>query len=341
LPHELPTRSTQAAPQSSLEALKRDVRDALAAAGNNELQTYSFIAARLLEKTGQDTIGAYRVRNALSPELELVRTSLLPSLLDKVHANHKAGYDAFGLFEIGKSHNKYDIITDPKSLDDQLPKEHLGLSYIFSAERKAASQWQGAPFYQAKHELGYLLDVLKFERCTYAPLAEAQLGTWWLKNIGAMFEPKRAALVSVDGVAVGILGEFTTSLKRNFKLPDFVAGFEVDLGLLHGIARPTSTYQPLLRFPMISQDICFKVSVAVNYGQLEELIVASLAADQRLRVRINPVDAYQRPDQPELKQLTYGITLQHHDKTLTTEAVNSLLDHVAKRAKQEFGAERV
>ncbi len=335
LPHELPLRPSHAVTNPSIEALKTAISTTLATAGNNELQTYSFIPAKLLEKTGQDDKPAYRLRNALSPELQLIRTSLLPSLLEKVHPNHKAGFDDFGMFEIGKSHNKHDIG------DDQLPREHIGLSYIFSAEKKAAKDYHGSPFYQAKKHLAYLLSELQLQNSMYQPLHSASFDEWWLQNIALLFEPKRAAVIVINGLSLGVIGEFRQAIKRNFKLPSFVSGFELDLLMLHGINRPASAYQPLLRFPSTEQDICFKIPKMITYSDVLQLIEKSFVDDERLRVTITPVDIYQRENDIKHKQITFRINLQHHDRTLTTSEVNVLIDRLVLQAANVLRATKV
>src|SRR6185312_563071 len=99
LPLELPKRDLTPAPQDPQLYLKAQARSILATAGANEALTYSFVHGELLNKVGQDPSNAFQIANALSPDLQYYRLSLLPSLLDKVHANLKAGYDRFALFE--------------------------------------------------------------------------------------------------------------------------------------------------------------------------------------------------------------------------------------------------
>lgn len=335
LPHELPGRSTEAVELPGLELFKTEIRTLLADAGNNELQTYSFVSSKLFTKTSQETQPAYRLRNALSPELEFMRTSLLPSLLEKVHPNHKAGFEQFGLFEIGKSHNKYEIG------EDDLPRDRLGLSYVFSVEAKAAKTWGGAPFYQARQQLACLLDDLHVPRYSLAPLSEATLELWWLQNIARLFEPRRAAVLTIAEKPLGIVGELTAAVRRRFKLPDFVSGFELDLGLLHAADRPVSIYRPLLKYPSTDQDICFRVPTEVTYAELKTLVAHHFTADQRLRVTIAPLDIYQRDRDPGHKQITFRLSLQHHDRTLTTEEVNQFLADLAAEAHKQLGARRV
>lgn len=335
LPHGLPERSTEAVESPGIERFLVDVRSLLASAGNNELQTYSFVSSKIMQKTGQDVEPAYRLRNALSPELQFVRTSLLPSLLDKVHVNHKAGYDLFGLFEIGKSHNKYEIA------EDELPRERLGLSYVFSVEKKAASDWDGSSYYQAKYQLNYLLSGLNIQNVTYKPLDGAKLEPWWLQNLAGLFESKHAALVLVNRRIVGIVGEFSSAVRKNFKLPDFVCGFELDITALHGFDRPVSTYRQILRFPAADQDVCLRVANGVLCNDLQKTLLKAFKDDERLRVTVEVADIYRRKEDKSNKQITYRITIQHHDKTLTTKEVSDLVAKAVTLAKDKFELEQV
>lgn len=335
LHQSLPQRNTSPAPQQSIEQLKSAVSKLLAAAGNNQLQTYSFVSAKLFDKTGQDTKPVYRLRNALSPELQFIRTSLLPSLLEKVHANHKAGFEHFGLFELGQSHNKQEIGQD------ELPRTRLGLSYIISTDQKAAKDKIGAPFYDAKKQLSHLLESLRVQKVTYQPLSGAKPSQWWLKNLAQLFEPKRAALVLAGDVPLGLVGEFKASLRRASKLPDHIAGFELDLGAINGLARPTSTYQPLLRFPATEQDLCFKVAQDTPYDLIEKLIWQHFSADERLRAEVQPVDIFQHATDHEHKQMTYRLRLQHYDRTLTTDEVTAFVAEIADKAHKACGAQKV
>src|SRR5690606_31475808 len=100
LPRELPYRSTKPAIVNAEHALAQQIRNLLARAGANEVLTYSFVHERTISSADQDSGDAYRLSNALSPDLQYYRLSLTPSLLDKIHANIKAGHDEFSLFEI-------------------------------------------------------------------------------------------------------------------------------------------------------------------------------------------------------------------------------------------------
>jgi len=334
LPQNLPTRATSTAAVEEIDLLKNRIRDILARAGANEIQTYSFVPARLLQQVGQDKKHAFAIRNALSPDLEHYRMGITPSVLDKVHANIKAGYKEFALFEIGKVHIKGEDFVEC----DGLPREYQTIAFVFASD----NPHPGAAYYYAKHYLDYLFEELgvpmDIRPIEHAPVFE--IG----RQIFAPFEQKRASFVYAgEGEFTdfaGFLGEYRGQVAKNLKLPRVIAGFEIDIERLlqH---KQAHKYQPLLKFPATEQDVCLKVKQAVSYAGLKALVAQSLTADSRLRVTVAPLDIYQRPEDQDHKQITFRITLQHADRTLTTAEVNDLLDAMVQKVDAAVGAERI
>jgi phenylalanyl-tRNA synthetase beta chain len=331
LPLDLPVRSIKPAAKDSLLSLKSQLRARLARAGANEVLTYSFVHGKLLERAGQSADQAFGLSNALSPDLQNYRLSLMPSLLDKVHPNIKAGYDHFVLFELGKGHNT--SATDP----DGLPLEFEILEAVIAAGAKSAPK--GAPFYEARTYLEYLLKPYALE-LDYRPLTEPS-------KIAAMqvFDQKRAALVYAKGTdtLIGAVGEFTAAVRKNFKLSHYSAGFNLSLAGLQKAAASDSTYVPLPRFPKVEQDICLKVASDLPYQQLADVVAESLhdARDPETHATLTPLDAFVREDDQNHKQITFRISIAHYEKTLTDAEVNGLLDTIAEAAKAAFSAERI
>ena len=242
LPLELPQRVIMPTAKDPLLTVKAQIRQILSQAGANEVLTYSFVPGDLLEKVGQDTARAFQVANALSPDLQFYRMSLVPSLLEKVHANIKAGYNEFALFELGKTHG-----LDNGEDDEGLPREFEFTALVVAANDKLKKS--GAAYYQARQYLESLVgaDVLEFK-----PVSEA------MKSYAVVqpYDLKRAALVNIKGGDfLGIIGEFKSSVTRSLKLPKYTAGFEIDSTVLRPIIAAGPSYMSLSRFPKVTQDI--------------------------------------------------------------------------------------
>lgn len=339
LPLELPRRSLLPAPTNPLFDLKAGIRGVLAAAGAAEILSYSFVHGNMLDKVGQDRTQAFQLANALSPDLQYYRLSLTPSLLNVVHPNVKAGYNEFALFELGRAHNLQEID------EDGLPREINTLSFVFTANAKAAAAYPGAPYYQARKFLVHLLATfsamssLRFEPLTAAGLSDKP----WLQQMAAPYEPGRSAILyDQQDVAWGVVGEFKVGVRRAFKLPDVTAGFELDpLFFLQTTSK--TNYVPLPRYPKVEQDICLKVAANIAYAQVFDFVWSELGAacPANTLPSLGPVDVYQREDDPAHKQITLRFGLSSYERTLTDQEVAGILDTVAGNARQNLNAERI
>lgn len=326
IPVTLPQRDLTPAVQDPQLLLKAKLRTTLAAAGANELLTYSFVHGDLLRKVGQNPECAYEVSNALSPDLQYYRLSLAPSLLEKVHPNHKAGYPEFVLFELGKTH----VVGAEK---DGVPEEFERLAVVVAANAKAAAQYGGAPFYQAKHYLLHVAQTLGIaERVRFEALAEDD------DQDTTYYAAGRAARVLIDDVLVGYVGEYAASVHKALKLPEFCAGFELDLAPL--LAQQTSMqYVQLPRFPKTSQDISLKVASDVSYAQVYDLAryTLEIAAPDGSRTTLAPVDIYQGEDH-NTKTITLRATVANYERTLTDDEVSRAIAAIAAAAHEQLGA---
>lgn len=333
LPLELPERAITPTHKDPLLTFKSRVRSSLAEAGANEVLTYSFVPGKLLENSDQNPQEAFKISNALSPELQYYRLSLTPSLLDKIHPNIKAGYDQFALFEIGKGHNL-------KHADDDqgLPSEFEMLEVIVTSSPKTKPV--GAAYYKARTYLEALAADFGVE-LIFEPFTEDQP-----YPVAQPYDLARSAKVSVKGrdQPLGMIGEYKASVRRNFKLPEHTAGFGISLvGLMKAASEAPSGYQPLPRFPKLTQDITLKVASNVDYKTLHDYLEAELTklAPENTLLTITPVGIYQKADDTAHKQTTLRLSIASYDRTLTDIEVNKLLDNIAASANQQLAAERV
>lgn len=331
LPLKLPERDLTPPKNDPLIELKNQIRNQLAAAGANESLTYSFVHGNLLDKVGQDRKLAHELANALSPDLQYYRQSLTPSLLEKVHPNIKAGHSEFALFELGKTHVKGQEA-------DGLPKEFERLALIFAAENKSAYKPAGAPYYEAYTYLSHVLRSLGLDKdLSFQPIEASE------KESAAYYQPGRSATIMIGGTMLGRIGEYKPSVTKALKLPDFAAGFELDLEAVLAHADKSERSVRLSKFPKVEQDICLKVSAELSYGQLYDFVdeTTRKLKPADTRATLSPIDIYQREDDQKHKQVTLRLSIVADDRTLTDVAVNTLLDEAAKAAHQKFGADRI
>lgn len=335
LPIVLPSRSSKPNLKNVARDFKQSLRESLSRTGGSEVLTYSFVHGKLLENSNiNPDVSAYHLRNALSPDLQYYRPSLVPSLLSKVHQNIKAqaGSDEniFALYEIGKVHvkNHFD------ELEPTLPKQMNRLGFVIAADGKYQKTLHSAAYYQAKK----YVDLITNGQAIYEPL---DTNEWPLT---APYQKERSAVILLgsERKPVGVIGEFQAKVTKALKLPDYCAGFEIDIDLLQENITSRS-YQPLSQYPSSIQDITFEAESSVNWGHLYSLIHAELAvakAETGYEYNLEPLDIYQA-EGSDVKRYSMRISLTHHQKTLKTQEVSELLEKLAKVVHEEFKATRI
>lgn len=329
LPRELPRRSIAPVADAPRRVVKRRLRAALKTAGANEVLTYSFVHERVLKAAGQEVAQAYKLSNALSPDLQYYRLSILPSLLDKVHMDVKAGFDEFALFEIGKSHSKR-LGAD----DENLPVERELMELVFARKQPG----EGAPYYQARHLTETLLTQVSIEP-VYKPISTPLQDDTW-----APFELSRSAVIEDrEGNYLGIVGELSSAVRAQFKLPDYTAAASLSISDIETASIVgTSRYLPLSRYPSISRDISLRVAGDVAYREVYHAVwhAAASHADE-ITVTIEPLTIYKEDETSTYKTMTFRLTCVSTERTLQETDMTAMLDAVVVSAAQAVGAERV
>ena len=328
LPRQLPMRSIKPAPRNPRRQLKQAIRQSLSRAGANEVLTYSFVHERVLKNVEQDPSRAYRLSNALSPDLQYYRTSVLPSLLDKVHANIKAGHDEFMLFEIGKIHDKELPLTD-----ENLPSEQTFVDGVYASKKPRA----GAPFYKARKLVDRLLADINVE-ADFVKIVESDA------DVPAPFDGQRSAwIIAENGDKLGVVGELSQTVRRNFKLPDYTAAFSLYVEKLQACLTENRehNYRPLSRFPSISQDISLRSRVEISHDELLRAVRQCLDESENLHCQIQTLGIYQPKDNAAIKTITFRLTFTSYQQTLTDAEVKPIMDNIATAALTKLDAERV
>lgn len=324
VPRQLPMRRIQPARKNPRRELKRVVREALAKAGANEVLSYSFVHERVLKGAGQDPAQAFRLSNALSPDLQYYRLSVLPSLLDKVHANIKAGHSEFMLFEIGKGHTK------ARMGEDGLPAEQLLIDLVYSSKKPRA----GAAFYHVRAVLDQLARdsglTLVYTPVTaaqddpvYAPFDINRSAHVWVQSSETAGQPERQL--------IGVVGELRPAVVKHFKLPEYTAAASLRLDAMEQVWRDTSVhYQPMSRYPTTMRDISIQTSIEVTYDELMQAVSSAITwasetyPDVTIR-DLTPLSIYKATPDASHQTTTFRLTLSSSQATLSAERVRSII----------------
>ncbi len=293
------------------------VRDLLVRLGLQEVVTY-----RMTSPEREGRLAAHddyaRIANPITPERNVLRRSLLASVLDAAEKNARA--ETLELFELGP-------VFEPVKND--LPRELPRLAIVMTGLR-IASAWDvkdspALDFYDLKGRIELLLAGLGFEDVSYAPTDSA-----------AFLHPGKAAQVTVNGQVVGVFGELHPLTKEKYEVgarPVLVAEFDIET--LRSL-NPAYGIVPVPEFPPIYEDIAVIVDESVAAARVEGLIRQT---GGRSVTDVRLFDVY-RGDQigKGKKSLAYSLTYQAADKTMTDAEAAAIRNKIVKRLEHEVGA---
>lgn len=328
LPRKLPRRSIAPAPANLKFVTSQRIRDSLRQQGANEVLTYSFVHADIMRRAEQDVSQAFQLSNALSPDLQYYRLTPLPSLLDRVNMNIRAGHDEFTLYEIGKGHNKKYHRED----DDGLPGEIECVDMVYTSRQSR----DGAAYYRVRRMVSRLARDFGVE-VVYQPMDETMD-----YPLTAPFDLARSATVhTIDGAMLGMVGELKSTVRSGFKLPDYTAAASLDLeAFVELAARDRQVYKPLSRYPSTSRDVSLRVPGTTTYRAMYDTVMQAVKQYDTLDIQTALTTIYQ-PEGADRKTFTFHLDITSHERTLKDADITPLIDDIAARASRALQAEMV
>lgn len=289
------------------------LRRQLAARGWHESITLAFTSAELLSRWG---LKALPLMNPLSADIDRMRPSLLPALVEALKHNLRRQQSRVRLFEVGR------VFLD----GGQREVERVALVGTGPAR---AEQWGEARRPLDVYDLLGEVDALTAAHGVTLERAADQLPQW--------LHPGRAVRLKSAGIEVGVLGELHPALAAALDLRQPVQVLELDLAaLLPDPAAPQRKVRLPSKQPSVRRDLAVLVPDTVNYGQLAACIAAAagpLLAGQGL------FDQYRGPGVPEgQRSLALSLTWQDPERTLTDAEVADAEQRVIAALTAECGA---
>ena len=309
--------------------LRERVRDLAAEAALYEVQTYSLLSdADLAAVTPPEMrdVPPLKVRNPLGEARDTLRTSLRPGILRAAASNVARGARAVRLFEVGKSYH-------PSGSDDGRPEEReaaVGLVAGVRFDRFGSPTETGLDFYDAKATLEHVLAGLRIS-AGFRPVAAFGL----LEG--------RTAEVSVEGSAVGVLGQVHPETAAVFGVGQDAFLWELDLSALlaaaPGMTEPKAAV-PLPRHPSAVEDFALLVGPeALAQDLVREALGHPLVVEARV------FDDYRLEDSGAegeaggaRRSLGISVRYQARNRTLNENDIAKVRRTILKRFKANHGA---
>lgn len=314
--NEIPTKFTGAISTcggfSPVQQCERQVGEILRSLGLDEIITYSFISPTYYDKIRMPADSPLRdslkILNPLGEDTSIMRTTVLPSMLEILTRNFNFRNKAAMLYEIGKIYLK-----KPDGLADEPKVVSIGM------------YGPDIDFFRLKGIVETLIDIVTGKAMRFEADKE-----------NASYHPGRCAKVYIGNECVGIFGQIHPAVAENYGVDTELWCAELSFDVLFANVRAMPVYTPLPKFPSVSRDIAVVCSSEIPVGSLTECIMEN--GGQFLK-DCTLFDVYTGHHIAEgMKSVAFSLTMRAEDRTMTDEDADSTVKAVLAGLKEKYNA---
>ena len=297
---------------SEQQRFDRAIGGAVRALGYDEIITYSFISPTYYDKIRMPKDSSLRnslkILNPLGEDTSIMRTTILPSMLEIIARNHSYRNKSARLYELGK-------IYLPR--EDGLADEPKYLSL--------GAYGDGVDFFSFKGSIETLLHELRITDVKYVACADND-----------SYHPGRCAKVYAGETYLGVFGQIHPLVAANYGMDTEVYTAELSFDAMYEKRGDIPVYQPLPKFPAVTRDIAVVCDEAVTVGALEESIRRGAKG---LLKDVSLFDIYRGPGVAiDKKSVAFNLVLRADDRSLTGEEADEDVQSILAALKADHNA---
>jgi len=266
-------------------------KDLLKAFGFSETYNSSFISAETISKCLLKNDDHLKLTNPINSDLEYLRISLIPSLLE-VFGKNQANFSKIKIFEMANCYL-------PNNND--LPDERMRLVGLTNSKN----------FLQIKGVLTDIFEELGINNFETLPTQTENTADYWQKD--------KTAIIKSGDKLLGWIGQINKVVNNNFLINDNIFAFDLNMSAICSSANDNKVFTPIPKFPPIIEDLSFTFPRKTPVGQ----VIQSTKAVSYLISAVDLTDSFE-----ETK--TFRITFQHPDKSLTDQEVKPIREKIIK-----------
>ena len=297
---------------SEQQRFDRTIGGAVRALGYDEIITYSFISPTYYDKIRMPKDSSLRnslkILNPLGEDTSIMRTTILPSMLEIIARNHSYRNKSARLYELGK-------IYLPR--EDGLAGEPKYLSL--------GAYGDGVDFFSFKGSIETLLHELRITDVKYVACTDND-----------SYHPGRCAKVYAGETYLGVFGQIHPLVAANYGMDTEVYTAELSFDAMYEKRGDIPVYQPLPKFPAVTRDIAVVCDEAVTVGALEESIRRGAKG---LLKDVSLFDIYRGPGVAGgKKSVAFNLVLRADDRSLTGEEADEDVQSILAALKADHDA---
>lgn len=297
---------------SEQQRFDRAIGGAVRALGYDEIITYSFISPTYYDKIRMPKDSSLRnslkILNPLGEDTSIMRTTILPSMLEIIARNHSYRNKSARLYELGK-------IYLPR--EDGLADEPKYLSL--------GAYGDGVDFFSFKGSIETLLHELRITDVKYVACTDND-----------SYHPGRCAKLYAGETYLGVFGQIHPLVAANYGMDTEVYTAELSFDAMYEKRGDIPVYQPLPKFPAVTRDIAVVCDEAVTVGALEESIRRGAKG---LLKDVSLFDIYRGPGVAGgKKSVAFNLVLRADDRSLTGEEADEDVQSILAALKADHDA---
>ena len=297
---------------SEQQRFDRAIGGAVRALGYDEIITYSFISPTYYDKIRMPKDSSLRnslkILNPLGEDTSIMRTTILPSMLEIIARNHSYRNKSARLYELGK-------IYLPR--EDGLADEPKYLSL--------GAYGDGVDFFSFKGSIETLLHELRITDVKYVACTDND-----------SYHPGRCAKVYAGETYLGVFGQIHPLVAANYGMDTEVYTAELSFDAMYEKRGDIPVYQPLPKFPAVTRDIAVVCDEAVTVGALEESIRRGAKG---ILKDVSLFDIYRGPGVASgKKSVAFNLVLRADDRSLTGEEADEDVQSILAALKADHNA---
>ena len=287
-------------------------------AGFDEAMSHSFISPKFYDMIGWAEDDPRRISttilNPLGEDFSIMRTTVLPSMLQSLAHNHAHRNPTASLFELGMIYTP--VIKDGKADASVLPHEEKVITL---------GSYGRLSFFQFKGVIEAICRELNVKDVQFMPETD-----------NPSYHPGRCANILIGGEVVGVFGTVHPTVAARYGLSGEVLAAELPLDKLFAAIDPVKLYHPLPKFPASTRDIAVLVDDTVPAASMQAAI--EKAAGSILEA-VKLFDVYKGKGIPEgKKSVAYSLSMRAPDRTLTDEECDKAMKQALAALEKDFGA---
>jgi len=326
IPTTFPAMPAEGRPPAQRIRLRNRIKGLMSGFGFTEAIAYSFVPEvscdRLRLKEPDPRRSMIHILNPLSEDQAVMRTSLIPGILETMRYNLARQTKNLKIFEIGKIFLKVD--------QQALPREPEMLIGLWTGARTDTSWYSRdipCDFYDIKGAVEALMQSLKPDGIRFTAMADDSC---------EYTRPGHTAQIMASDLQIGLVGEIHPRVSDCYDLKQTAFIFELDLEKIAGLIPQSRDSRPIPRFPAIYRDI----TIIVDRGiETQTVLEAADNFQEKLIENLYLFDVFEGdPIVAGKKSVSFRITYRSPGKTLEDDDVNDLHKSITERLLNAFDA---